>query len=127
MLFRSDALAWYYNAPGVKNQIEESKKHLGAGGQAALDEMGATYDKLMLAHRKEIDKAKAFLERDDIVTMRKEGQLLDAEIEVLRRRYESDQLNATDDLRKIAQARRDALEERYRREARKAGVLKGEK
>jgi hypothetical protein len=121
-----DALAWYYNAPGVKTQIEESKKHLGAAGESALDEMVAEYDKLVLAHKKEIDRAKAFLQREDVVAMRKEGQLLDAEIEVLRRRYESDHLNTTDDLRKIAQARRDTVEERYRREAHKAGVLKGE-
>ena len=128
MLRKSDdALAWYYNVPGVKTQIEESRKHLGAGSQTALDEMEAAYDKLVLAHKKEIDRAKTFLQRDDIVTMQKEGLLLDAEIEVLRRRYESDHLNATDDLRKIAQARKDTLEERYRREARKAGVLKPEK
>jgi hypothetical protein len=116
-------LDWYESARGVKVELERSKEKLGADNKD-LSEMSAEYDKLVLAHRKDIDKAKTFLDRDDILDMQQQARVLDAELSGMRRRYNQHHYESTADLIRVTQARRDALDERYRREGMKAGVIK---
>ena len=121
---KSDSpLDWYESARGVKVELERSKEKLGADNKD-LGEMSAEYDKLVLAHRREIDKAKVFLDRDDILDMQQQARVLDAELNGLHRRYNEHHWESTADLIRVTQARRDALDERYRREGMKAGVIK---
>jgi len=117
------ALDWYESARGVKVELERSRQKLGADNKDISD-MTGEYDKLVLAHRKEIDKAKAFLDRDDIVEMQQQAQVLDVELTGLRRRYNEHHWESTADLIRTTQARRDILDQRYRREGMKAGVIK---
>jgi hypothetical protein len=116
-------LDWYESARGTKVELERSKEKLG-GENKDLGEMTAEYDKLVLAHRKEIDKAKTFLDRDDIVDMQQQARVMDVELDGLRRRYNEHHWESTADLIRTTQARRDILDERYRREGMKAGVIK---
>ncbi len=121
---KSDSpLDWYESARGVKVELERSKEKLGADNKD-LGQMSAEYDKLVLAHRREIDKAKTFLDRDDILDMQQQARVLDAELNGLHRRYDEHHWESTADLIRVTQARRDALDERYRREGMKAGVMK---
>ena len=116
-------LDWYESARGVKVELERSKEKLGADNKD-LGDMSAEYDKLVLAHRRDIDKAKVFLDRDDILDMQQQARVLDAELNGLHRRYNEHHWESTADLIRVTQARRDALDERYRREGMKAGVIK---
>jgi hypothetical protein len=116
-------LDWYESARGVKVELERSKEKLGADNKD-IGDMTAEYDKLVLAHRKDIDKAKTFLDRDDIVDMQQQAQVLDVELTGLRRRYNEHHWESTADLIRSTQARRDILDQRYRREGMKAGVIK---
>ena len=121
---KSDSpLDWYESARGVKVELERSREKLGADNKD-IGEMTAEYDKLVLAHRREIDKAKNFLDRDDILDMQQQARVLDAELNGLHRRYDEHHWESTADLIRVTQARRDALDERYRREGMKAGVIK---
>jgi hypothetical protein len=121
---KSDSpLDWYESARGVKVELERSKEKLGADNKD-LSDMSAEYDKLVLAHRRDIDKAKTFLDRDDILDMQQQARVLDAELNGLHRRYSEHHWESTADLIRVTQARRDALDERYRREGMKAGVIK---
>jgi hypothetical protein len=123
-LRKSDSpLDWYESARGTKVELERSRQKLGADNKD-LGDMTAEYDKLVLAHRKEIDKAKTFLDRDDIVDMQQQAQVLDVELTGLRRRYDEHHWESTADLIRTTQARRDILDQRYRREGMKAGVIK---
>jgi hypothetical protein len=116
-------LDWYESARGVKVELERSKEKLGADNKD-LGDMSTEYDKLVLAHRRDIDKAKVFLDRDDILDMQQQARVLDAELNGLHRRYNEHHWESTADLIRVTQARRDALDERYRREGMKAGVIK---
>ena len=116
-------LEWYQGASGVKTELQRSKEGLGSDNHD-LDDMSAEYDRLVLAHRREIDRAKAFLDRDDILDLQQQARVLDEELNMLQRRYSEHHLESTRDLMRVEQARRDALDERYRREGMKAGVLK---
>ena len=123
-LRKSDSpLEWYNTARGVKQELQRSKEGLGSENHD-LDDMNAEYDRLVLAHRKEIDRAKTFLDRDDILDLQQQARVLDEELNMLHRRYNDYHLDSTLDLIRVEQARRDALDERYRREGMKAGVLK---
>jgi hypothetical protein len=123
-LRKSDSpLDWYEGARGTKVELDRSKQGLGPDNHD-LDGMSAEYDRLVLAHRREIDKAKTFLDRDDILEMQSQARVLDEELNVLHRRYSEHHWDSTADLIRVTQARRDALDERYRREGTKAGVMK---
>jgi hypothetical protein len=116
-------LEWYQGASGVKTELQRDKEGLGSDNHD-LDDMNAEYDRLVLAHRREIDKARSFLDRDDILDLQQQAHVLDEELNMLHRRYNDYHLDSTLDLIRVEQARRDALDERYRREGMKAGVLK---
>ncbi len=98
-----DPYAWMGNVDATEEILRQSAERVGADNpdlKALWDE----YKQLIEAHQGDIDKAKKFLERPDIVELTATGRDLDDQINLLKKNYAE---NPSSALARIIQVRED--------------------